>query len=360
MKKSLILAFLFASLISCAPKSGNNAAPISQTETDDVCDSTLSKKGIYYWKTVFSLNDYEKEFLQKHDISRLYIRMFDVALQNQNATDTLALVPVGTIQFKDQVPEHMEVIPTVYITYESLRQLDAMSYNECDSYIDRILRRVENMVSFHELPNVKEVQFDCDWTESTHWTYRHICEAAKNRLNSKEIKFSITLRLHQMDDDYQMPADRGVLMLYNTGSFKNPNVTNSILTYNDAEPYIWKHWIEYPVDYAYPTYSWSLLYRDNEFKCIIRNIDLNDTSLYQKIDYNKYKVTKATTAGDIRLEKGDIIRHETSEFKEIERVKSDLSRRHNMKNSRQIIYHLDSTNLSNYTNDEIEYMLMAY
>ena len=32
----------------------------------------------------------------------------------------------------------------------------------------------------------------------------------------------------------------------------------------------------------------------------------------------------------------------------------------NMKNSRQIIYHLDSTNLSNYTNDEIEYMLMAY
>jgi hypothetical protein len=360
MKKSLILAFLFASLISCAPKSGNNAAPISQTETDDVCDSTLSKKGIYYWKTVFSLNDYEKEFLQKHDISRLYIRMFDVALQNQNATDTLALVPVGTIQFKDQVPEHMEVIPTVYITYESLRQLDAMSYNECDSYIDRILRRVENMVSFHELPNVKEVQFDCDWTESTHWTYRHICEAAKNRLNSKDIKFSITLRLHQMDDYYQMPADRGVLMLYNTGSFKNPNVTNSILTYNDAEPYIRKHCIEYPVDYAYPTYSWSLLYRDNEFKCIIRNIDLNDTSLYQKIDYNKYKVTKDTTAGDIRLEKGDIIRHETSEFKEIERVKSDLSRKHNMKNSRQIIYHLDSTNLSNYTNDEIEYMLMAY
>ena len=39
---------------------------------------------------------------------------------------------------------------------------------------------------------------------------------------------------------------------------------------------------------------------------------------------------------------------------------NDLSRKHNMKDSRQIIYHLDSTNLSNYTNDEIEYMLIAY
>ena len=359
MKKYLIFALLFAGLISCAPKPGNNTATESQTETAD-CDSTLSRKGIYYWKTVFSLNDYEKDFLQKHDISRLYIRLFDVALQTQDTQDTLALVPVGTIQFKDQVPENMEVIPTVYITYEGLRQLNAMSYNECDSYIDRILRRVENMVSFHELPNVKEVQFDCDWTESTYWTYRHICETAKEKLNAKGMKLSITLRLHQMDDEYGIPADRGVLMLYNTGSFKNPNAVNSILTYNDAEPYISQHRIKYPVDYAYPTYSWSLLYRHDEFKCIIRNIDLNDTSLYQKIDYNKYRVTKDSTAGDIRLEKGDIIRHETSEFKEIERVKSDLSRKHNMKNSRQIIYHLDSTNLSNYTDDEIEYMFMAY
>ncbi len=359
MKKYLIFAFLLAGLISCAPKSGNNTASESQTETAE-CDSTLSGNGIYYWKTIFSLNDYEKEFLQKHDISRLYIRLFDVALQTQDRQDTLALVPVGTIQFKDHVPEDLEVIPTVYITYESLRQLNTMSYAECESYVNRILQRVENMVSFHELPNVKEVQFDCDWTESTHWTYRHICEAAKEKLNSKDIKFSITLRLHQMDDDYQMPADRGVLMLYNTGSFKNPDATNSILTYNDAEPYIRSHDFKYPVDYAYPTYSWSLLYRDDEFKCIIRNIDLDDSEIFEKIDYNKYRVIKDTNAGNIHLEEDDVIRHERSEFKEIERVKSDLSRRHNMKNSRQIIYHLDSTNLSNYTDDEIEYMLMAY
>jgi hypothetical protein len=149
-------------------------------------------------------------------------------------------------------------------------------------------------------------------------------------------------------------------MLYNTGSFKNPNATNSILTYNDAEPYIGKHRIKYPVDYAYPTYSWSLLYRNNVFKCIIRNIDLSDSRYYEKTDYNKYRVIKDTKVGDLSLTKGDIIRHETSEFKEIERVKSDLSRKHDMKNSRQIIYHLDSANLSNYSDHEIKYMLLAY
>lgn len=357
MKKYLILALLLAGVASCAPRSGDNSTPEPLAA---VCGSTLSGNGIYYWKTVFSLNEYEKEFLQKHDISRLYIRLFDVALQDKDAKDTLALAPVGTIQFKEPVPKNLEVIPTVYITYESLEELNYMSYKECDSYVDRILKRVENMISFHELPNVKEIQFDCDWTRTKDWTYRHMCKYAKEKLNEKGIKFSITIRLHQMSDDYPMPADRAVLMLYNTGSFKNPNAVNSILTYNDAEPYIRKHDIKYPIDYAYPTYSWSLLYRDNEFKCIIRNIDLSDSGIYEKIDYNKYRVTKDIKAGNINLEKGDVIRHETSEFKEIERVKSDLSRKHNMKNSRQIIYHLDSTNLSNYSDNEIKYMFMAY
>ena len=149
-------------------------------------------------------------------------------------------------------------------------------------------------------------------------------------------------------------------MLYNTGSFKNPNSTNSILSYNDAEPYIRRHEVPFPVDYAYPTYSWCLLFRNNEFKCIVRDIDLMDPSLFQKSDYNRFVVRKDTLIGNLQMRKGDIVRQETSEFKEIERVKSDLSRRHDMKHSRQIIYHLDSANLSNYTDHEIKYMLLAY
>lgn len=34
--------------------------------------------GIYYWKTVFELNDTERDFLNEHQVKRLYVRFFDV------------------------------------------------------------------------------------------------------------------------------------------------------------------------------------------------------------------------------------------------------------------------------------------
>lgn len=354
MKKFLIFIILFSTLVSCVethypnPFESNNDIP--------------SNKGIYYWKTIFKLNDYELDFLKKHEISRIYVKMFDVALQNDSPDDTLSVIPIATTRFESPIPEGIEIVPTVYITYEALSHLKGKDREYLESYAQRILTRVDAMISYNEIQKVREVHFDCDWTSNTSYAYRCICEYAKRNINKNGRKFSITLRLHQMDlEKYQFPsADRGVLMLYNTGSFKNPNSTNSILNYNDAEPYIRRHEVPFPVDYAYPTYSWSLLFRNNEFKCIVRGIDLRESSLFQKSDYNRFFVQKDTLIGNLQLRKGDIVRHETSEFKEIERVKSDLSRRHDMKNSRQIIYHLDSTNLSNYSDHEIKYMLLAY
>lgn len=353
MKKILTVALLFMALVSCRRTS----------TTTDICNyNTAPSNGIYYWKTRFCLNDYELDFLKKHEISRIYVKMFDVALQNGSTSDTLSVIPIATTRFESPIPEGIEIVPTVYITYEALSHLKGKDREYIESYAQRILTRIDAMVSYNEIPEIREVQFDCDWTSSTSYAYCCICNYAKRNLNKNGRKFSITLRLHQMSlENYQFPsADRGVLMLYNTGSFKNPNSTNSILSYNDAEPYIRRHEAPYPVDYAYPTYSWSLLFRNNEFKCIVRDVELRDSLLLQKTDYNRFIVQKDTLIGNLQLRKGDMIRHETSEYKEIERVKSDLTRRHDMKNSRQIIYHLDSTNLSNYSDHEIKYMLLAY
>ena len=356
MRRLLYFLFLISVLVSCRDQAANNAQRSSE------CIKQDSGRGIYFWKTKFNLNDYELDFLKKHDITRLYVKFFDVALDNQSSDDTLSIVPIATTRFESGFPEDIEVVPTVYITYEALAHLKSKNIKDIESYTQRILTRISAMISYHEIKNVKEVQFDCDWTSSTSYIYDRICRYAKRELNQQGRLFSITLRLHQMKlSKYYFPsADRGVLMLYNTGSFKNPNATNSILTYNDAAPYIRKHEVPFPVDYAYPTYSWNLLFRDNEFKCIVRDIDLTDSLLFQKSDYNKYTVQKDIVLGELSLKKGDMIRHENSEFKEIERVKSDLSRRHDMKNSRQLIYHLDSANLSKFSDDEIKYMLLAY
>lgn len=355
MKHIIPIIILFPLLLSChcQHKKDNQSA-------DE--HSPVSNNGIYFWKTKYSLNDYELRFLKEHDISRLYVRFFDIALENDYSDDTLSVVPIATTRFESGFPDDIEVVPTVYITYEALAHLKGKDIKDVESYTQRILTRISAMLSYHEITNVKEVQFDCDWTSSTSYVYNSMCRYAKNALNQGGKLFSITLRLHQMGlSKYYFPAaDRGVLMLYNTGSFKNPDATNSILTHHDAEPYIRRHEAPYPVDYAYPTYSWNLLFRDNEFKCIVRNIDLTDSLSFEKADYNKYIVLKDITLGNLSLKRGDMIRHETSDFKEIERVKSDLSRRHDMKNSRQLIYHLDSANLSKFTDDEIKYMLLAY
>lgn len=352
MKKILTLICLFLLLVSFS----RIADPAARG------NDVSSSNGIYHWKTRFSLNDYELNFLRRHDISRIYVRMFDVALQNDSANDTLAITPIATTRFESPIPEGVEIVPTVYITYDALAYLNGKHYKDVESYVKRILTRIDAMASFHEINDVKEVQFDCDWTSNTSGAYSTMCSCAKRILNQDGMKFSITLRLHQMGmSSYHFPrADRGVLMLYNTGSFKDPGSTNSILTYDDAEPYLRRHEVPFPVDYAYPTYSWSLLYRNDEFRCIARNINFTDSTLFMKTDYNKFLVQKDTLMGGTSLKKGDMIRHECSEFKEIERVKSDLSRRHDMKDSRHIIYHLDSANLSKFSDDEIKYMLLAY
>ena len=354
MKQVLTYVILLTVLIACQqnPESSNTTSS----------SGIVSSNGIYYWKTRFCLDDYELDFLKKHEISRIYVKMFDVALQNDSPDDTLSVIPIATTRFESPIPDGIEIIPTVYITYEALSHLKGKEREYIESYAQRILTRVDAMISYNEIQKVREVQFDCDWTSNTSYAYRCICDYAKRNLNKNGRKFSITLRLHQMGlENYRFPsADRGVLMLYNTGSFKNPNSTNSILSYNDAEPYIRRHEVPFPVDYAYPTYSWSLLFRNNEFKCIVRDIDLREPTLFQKSDYNRFVVRKDTLIENLQLRKGDIVRHETSEFKEIERVKSELSRRHDMKHSRHIIYHLDSTNLSNYSDHEIKYMLLAY
>ena len=92
----------------------------------------------------------------------------------------------------------------------------------------------------------------------------------------------------------------------------------------------------------------------------MRNLDLKNETLYKKSDYNKFIVQKDTLIAGTQLQKGDMIRYETAEFKEIERVKSYLSKYHDMRNSRQIIYHLDSTNLSKFSDDEIKNIYMVY
>ena len=123
--------------------------------------------------------------------------------------------------------------------------------------------------------------------------------------------------------------DYGVLMLYNTESLQNPKVENSIISSKAVAEYMRHARSDKHLDFAYPTYEWTLWFNDGKFMGIV-------------------------SAGDTATVKGDL-RHERSDFREIMETKRILKQelRDIDYPSSTIIYHLDSTNLSKYSNDEI-------
>ena len=286
-------------------------------------DVPSPQNSIYHWKTVFDIDSAEMSFLKKHGIGRIYLRMFDVALEYDFLNRTPDIVPIATTRFASPIPECAEIVPVTYITLDALK---AMEGRECEM-ASLIVERLLAMSRHNSCGNIKEIQFDCDWTASTKTTYISLCKAAKNMLNSMGIELSLTVRAHQLRET-PPPADRGVLMLYNTGALKNPKTENSILDYHDISPYFhpWKYTI--PLDYAYPIFGWGVKFDNNIFVSIV--------------PYDCDSVSN-----------NEHIRYERPSSYEILCVKK-LAEENLGKPSRgNILYHLDYSQFKHYTDDEI-------
>lgn len=231
MKKSDII-FLVASIlvvfgtIFLVEKTTANKCPV---EKAPLGSSFQQDNAIYYWRTTFKLDDYEKEFLNKNGIRKMYVRFFDVDV-NPDTLSSDRCVPVATISFNDSLPDGVEIVPTVFITPEAIK--------EWPSFSNFLARRIYAMCEYNGIsPN--EVQFDCDWTTSTRIAFFEFLKNVKIQFEEyyPNIKLSSTIRLHQLS---QTPpdVDYGVLMCYNTGNFKDFDTKNSILDIEDVKPYL--------------------------------------------------------------------------------------------------------------------------
>lgn len=281
----------------------------------------LPQQAMYHWKTVFDLDSAEQAFITKHDIGRIYLHMFDVAL------DEDAVVPIATTKFKSTVPDSIEIVPVAYITLDALQNI---KYSETE-YAPLIIERMIAMCNYNNCGDIKELQFDCDWTSSTKHIYENLCSSAKEYLDSLGMELSITVRLHQLHESVPS-AHRGVLMLYNTGAIKNPSTRNSILDIKHVKPYVKS--VEYPIplDYAYPAYGWGVLFDSDNFVSIVNENDTTDSP------------TKS-------------IRKERPTTAEIMAVKQLVEEKLGKPDNCNIIYHLDNTQLQNYSDYEISQIL---
>ena len=242
---------LFAVLLSTLLMTGCNSNTIVQP----------SKRAVYLWTTQINMDSTKLQFLKSHDISRMYVRFFDVVLDEQgNAT------PNATARFVTPLPKNMDIVPTVFLMPECLR-------GDRQQLAKQIVDRVMQMCETNDVTGVKEMQIDCDWTSSTRQAYHRFMATMLKLCHARGINLSSTIRLHQLAQT-PPPADRGVLMMYNTGNVADINCHKPILDMRDAAPYL-KHLKSYklPLSTAYPVFAWRVLFRGRQFVGIIHSDD---------------------------------------------------------------------------------------
>ena len=85
-RKSAFAVLLTGNLVAC----GTRQPQPQKVETHAICNA------IYYWRTTFELTAVDESFLRRHNIKRIYLRMFDVAAEFNPDTDFFAAVPIAT------------------------------------------------------------------------------------------------------------------------------------------------------------------------------------------------------------------------------------------------------------------------
>ena len=319
---ALILLAVAAIVVGCAHKS-----ELPSAQGDDV--AYAKHNSVYYWKTTFALDSTEQTFLQRHQIDRIYLRMFDVAVEHNYNTQAAEVVPIATTKFISSIPAGVEIVPVTYITIEALRLMRGKE----NEYAQLIVERLLAMCSYNECGAIEELQIDCDWTQTTESSYFILCDCVKQLLQKRGIALSVTIRLHQLCGEVP-PVDRGVLMLYNTGTLKKYETRNSILDIKDVKIYVKFMQYGLPLDYAYPAFGWGVKFMKEEFVSIVSEQDT---------------VSQA----------GEYIRKERPTYAEIVAVKKYVESHLGKPASGNILYHLDYSQLNNYTDDEIN-QILAY
>lgn len=308
---------------------------------------TEEKKPIvsfYYWKTIFKLSSSEKEILKENNVTKLYIRYFDIDVNSK----THEAFPVAPIHFNEK-PTQFSIVPVVYIKNNVMlnKSVDISELvSKTSDYIQQI--NVKNNIT------IQEIQIDCDWTLASKERFLEFIEQFKK---SNKTLLSATIRLHQVKyfEKTKIPnVDKGVLMYYNMGKI-GPNALNSIYDKNVAKNYL-KSLKKYPLklNVALPIFSWAVHTRNGNviaLKNKINSADLKkDINFVQKGD-NYFQVVNNNYKNSTFYKKNDFLKIEAVSQDKLLEMAHDL---HNnlAKDPEEIIfYDLDQFNIQQYEKD---------
>ncbi len=326
----------------------------------------------YHWQTHLKLTPAERHLLDSLNTKKLYVKFFDIDLNENNEP-----VPNAQIETDTHLLNDLKIIPTVFITNRTFKDI---SKKQIEKLADNIFNKIKTLIpdSFNLTSN--EIQFDCDWTKTTQDNYFYFLKFLKSkhpkRSNAQTLKLSSTIRLHQLkypDQTGIPPVDKGMLMFYNMGDLENWETENSILDLEVAQQYLISN-TQYPIplDLALPVFKWGIVFRNNELVYLINNLsekEMRDSTRFFKINKNRFEVKRSTYLGGYYLYKGDLIRLEEVSPELLNEAGVMLSERFDKfskfvksENQETIItfYHLDTTTLSSFRYEDFEKILSQF
>ncbi len=303
----------------------------------------------FHWKNRLALAPSETALLDSLECQTLYVKFLDIAKDADGVIRPYSLLAVGdTAGLAGRT-----IIPSVFITNNVFQQiseekLDWLAQKTATAIVNimeqfpQSTNQPANQSTSQPINQSTEIQFDCDWSESTRGAFFSFLKKIRPLLPSGT-RLSATIRLHQYkfpDRTGVPPADRGLLMLYNTGDIHDPDETNSIFQAAAAEKYLHGAPPKYtlPLDLALPAFSWALIYRDGELWKIIPNAEKSTQN-------SKFK---DQNPGLPLLRQEDLVRYETVDTFLLRQAAELASEIRLAGDARVAFFHLDTSTVRRY------------
>lgn len=325
------------------------------------CDSEPDKNdlGIYYWKTSFKLSKEDKNYLTETGFNKLYLRFFDVDWNPEISSP----VPVGEVSIDTKDVPNIEVIPVVFITNRTLKNIPNSSIAALSQNIHK---KIFSKLALFENLSINEIQLDCDWSESSKENYFLLLKSLNTRLDDDGIILSATIRLHQVKYFKKTgvpPVDKGMVMLYNISDVSDINTENSIYNEKVAKKYL-VNFDEYPLqlDVVLPAFSWIVQFRNGKIIDLIKGLNIQEVDRHPEISFlskNTFILNKNIQIDNHFLLKGDLFRIEsvsTEDTKRAAEIVSDYLK----ENVTVAFYHFNKEFENNYDKETIEEIISFF
>lgn len=308
----------------------------------------------YYWRTVFELSDIEQRTLQENEVTKMYVRYFDVDLDSRGKPH-----PVSPINFKEN-PGTLQIVPVVYIKNRVMLQSDL----QLDLFADNISNYIDQINQAEGIKIVDEIQVDCDWTLKSRDRFMQFVDTLKRRSGKK---LSATIRLHQVKyyTSTHIPnVEYATLMYYNMGKI-DADTLNSIYDREIAHRYI-ESLKSYPIklNIALPIYAWGVHIRNDKVVNLVSKTDRtafeNDSNFIFSENKNIIEVKNSTIKHGRYYLRNDWIKIEEISENELKQMALDIRKRLPYSPDEVVFFDLDEMNITRYGNEESFFKKVAH